>query len=103
MNVSNMTISVSSVAAIVIAAFGMLAYLDDRHVSIDAYAADSEQLYRRDLEQNVNLYQMQKTFLYSQRRNAPEDELSEINDEIEMVNDQLKSTRQQLQQLESTE
>lgn len=95
-----MTISLTSVGAIVVAAFGIVAYLDEQYVGIDAYAADADQLYRRDLEQNVNLYQMQKTFLYSQRRNAPAEELDQIDDEIEMVNDQLKQTRQQLQKLE---
>lgn len=104
---NNTKVTIGTVIALVGCVLGAISFMDAKHVSIDAYAADQDKQklltkhdYRRDLQQDVNFYQMQKSILFSQRRSAPAEEVDEINDEIQVVNDNLKMTNEQLQELE---
>lgn len=97
------TLSISALIGVV---FGAIAYMDEQHVGKESYAADKmiiaaadDNDFRRDLEQDVNTLQIQKSILFGQRRSAPVAEQEEIDDELEVLNDQLKQTKQRLREL----
>lgn len=91
--------SLLSLGALIGMLYGVVQYFDTEYVGIDAYAADKDKSDIKALDQDLNFYQLQKSILYGQKREAAPQEQQEIQDDIDNLNTLIQSTKEQKREL----